>query len=975
MNQIYKVIYSKVKHQYIVVSELAHRNTKNAGKIVGKNAATLLTVLALTAGIGIIPIEAATNSIWTGNTDKDGNYTAYLDEENTIEKGENNYIIGDGNALRRLSNSFILGNNNDLYTSYNSSTGTNGEYTIVIGNNNTTKSNFGNGILLGNNTQVTEGLARDTLLFGNDIEWKSGNNSVVVGNASGGSGNDVVVIGSNSTAGGTGDIVIGAGTSADASGTANTIAIGHNTTVSSTETTYVGSWGNIASGHSAALGDRISIGTSSLGSIAIGGSAAIGNQSYYSIAIGGSGGGDTEGNTSVKDGAYAGIALGRKAEVGENSNYSTAIGFESIIGSNDWATLAQGYKSSVGNSAQYSMAIGSNASIGESVKWSTAIGSNAEISSGVEQSTALGGYGATVTANRGTALGTYATVNAEGGMAVGYNSSVEEGAENSTSIGNGSTVTKEDILTDDDVNAFIASLDTSVLGSAYNDIYNIQNGDAYGVISVGTADSPRRIINVAKGRIGPDSTDAVNGSQLYGAVAYLDGRIDSLADTMSGGEIWSKDDNLSVQHPHEIEEDSANTGIVSGSGTDNAGSGDSTSTETGTGESSTAGAGDNTHYLDLAEDFVLGKPDETGNMDSGSLTINDASRNNPITINENDENGIGDGVIKGLSNTEWDWNKYDNGEYATSSIGATEAQLHGAMEGTVQYDRDDQGNIDKTNITLNKGGDSVAIHNVAAGTADTDAVNVGQLNEAWDQINNNTTAITNIGNKVGELDSRIDEVGAGAAALAALHPLDFDPDDKWDFAAGYGNYRGENAVAIGAFYRPNEDTMFSVGGTVGNDDNMVNAGVSFKIGQGNGVSTSRVAMAKEIKDLRRELEAMKSAMLDVNAGRRLDTSKLQLFPDVPQNHWAYEYVATLAGNGVIEGYPDGNFDGARPMTRYEFAAMLYRAMLNGAKLSDKILTEFAPELERFTVDVVHTDSDGNPTVERVRVVKKEQTAE
>ncbi len=126
-------------------------------------------------------------------------------------------------------------------------------------------------------------------------------------------------------------------------------------------------------------------------------------------------------------------------------------------------------------------------------------------------------------------------------------------------------------------------------------------------------------------------------------------------------------------------------------------------------------------------------------------------------------------------------------------------------------------------------------------------------------------------------------------------------------------------------------------------------------------------MAKEIKDLRRELEAMKSAMLDANAGRKIDTSKLQLFPDVPQNHWAYEYVATLAGNGMIQGYPDGTFDGNRPMTRYEFAAMLYRAMLNGATLSDKILTEFAPELERFTV---HTDKDGNPTVERVRVAKR-----
>lgn len=216
-----------------------------------------------------------------------------------------------------------------------------------------------------------------------------------------------------------------------------------------------------------------------------------------------------------------------------------------------------------------------------------------------------------------------------------------------------------------------------------------------------------------------------------------------------------------------------------------------------------------------------------------------------------------------------------------------------------------------------------------------------QLQGVNQQVTQNSLAINHLGNKVNQLDNRIDEVGAGAAALAALHPLDFDPDDKWDFSAGYGNYRGENSVAVGAFYRPNEDTMFSVGGTVGNGNNMVNAGVSIKFGQGNSISTSRVAMAKEIKDLRRELEAMKSAMLDSNAGRKIDTSKLQLFPDVPQNHWAYEYVATLAGNGMIQGYPDGRFDGDRPMTRYEFAAMLYRAMVNGATLSDKILTEFA----------------------------------
>ena len=262
-------------------------------------------------------------------------------------------------------------------------------------------------------------------------------------------------------------------------------------------------------------------------------------------------------------------------------------------------------------------------------------------------------------------------------------------------------------------------------------------------------------------------------------------------------------------------------------------------------------------------------------------------------------------------------------------------------------------------------GGNQKVTGVAAGdiSADSkDAVNGGQLFATNQQVAQNAQSISKLGN-------RINKVGAGAAALAALHPLDFDPDDKWDFAAGYGNYNGENAAAIGAYYRPNEDTMFSVGGSFGNGENMVNAGVSLKLGQGNHVSTSKVAMAKEIKDLRKEMEGLKSALLDANAGKKLDTSKLQLFPDVPKNHWAYEYVSTLKGNGVLTGYPDGEFKGDRPMTRYEFATMLYKAMLEGATLSDRILKEFAPELERFTVDTVHQDKDGKPTVERVRTVK------
>ena len=247
--------------------------------------------------------------------------------------------------------------------------------------------------------------------------------------------------------------------------------------------------------------------------------------------------------------------------------------------------------------------------------------------------------------------------------------------------------------------------------------------------------------------------------------------------------------------------------------------------------------------------------------------------------------------------------------------------------------------------------------------------------------------IKNVTNKVGELGTRVNRVGAGAAALAALHPLDFDPDDKWDFAAGYGNYKDAHAVSVGAFYRPNEDTMFSVGGSFGAGENLVNAGVSVKLGQGNHVSTSKVAMAKEIvdlrdenKDLKKRLDTMEQKMNSILG--ILDMGKKKDFPDVPENHWAYEYVATLAGNGIIEGYPDGEFKGDRSMTRYEFAAMFYRALKNGAPVDDNMdraMNEFEPELRQIRLDRIRVDrisgkdNDRNK-VERVRVNSEDDKA-
>ena len=267
---------------------------------------------------------------------------------------------------------------------------------------------------------------------------------------------------------------------------------------------------------------------------------------------------------------------------------------------------------------------------------------------------------------------------------------------------------------------------------------------------------------------------------------------------------------------------------------------------------------------------------------------------------------------------------------------------------------------DKTYISdkgLNANGQQIT--NVADGKENGDAVNYGQLKGVENQVISNT-------NRINQLGSRVNKVGAGAAALAALHPMDFDPDDKLTFSAGYGNYGGENAAAIGAYYRPDEKVMFSVGGTVGNGENMVNAGVSFSLDRTNHVSNSRTAMAREILDLRAEVTELKAMVAKGGLGS-IAEDKMKIFPDVAENHWAYEYVGKLAAAGIIEGYPDGNFSGDRMMSRYEFAAMLYRAMQKGAQLDSKIINEFAPEMGRIRVDRISGEDGDRDKIERVRV--------
>lgn len=341
----------------------------------------------------------------------------------------------------------------------------------------------------------------------------------------------------------------------------------------------------------------------------------------------------------------------------------------------------------------------------------------------------------------------------------------------------------------------------------------------------------------------------------------------------------------------------------------------------------------------------LGK---TLNIKGGATDVSDA---NNVGIVRGDDNTLNVRLAKDLKGLD----SVTTGNTTINNSGLTVKGDDNHKDITIQQDN------------VNMGGNKITGVAPGAVTPDsTDAVNGSQLYAAGQ-------AISNLGGAVNKLGTRVDRVGAGSAALAALHPLDFDPDDKWDFAAGYGHYRGANAAAVGAYYRPNEDTMFSIGGSFGGGENMFNAGVSIKLGQGNHISTSRVAMAKEMEAMRRHMAEQDAliAKLESMHGMAEGPEKSVLFPDVAENHWAYQYVTALAKKGLLEGYPDGEFKGYRMMTRYEFAAIVYRIVESGAGSMDpelsKLVKEFSPELQYIRIDTIHRDDNGQPTVQRVRV--------
>ncbi|HJI29814.1 MAG TPA: ESPR-type extended signal peptide-containing protein [Veillonellaceae bacterium] len=260
------------------------------------------------------------------------------------------------------------------------------------------------------------------------------------------------------------------------------------------------------------------------------------------------------------------------------------------------------------------------------------------------------------------------------------------------------------------------------------------------------------------------------------------------------------------------------------------------------------------------------------------------------------------------------------------------------------YKVGDKTYIDKDGINAN----NQVIRNVGQGNiseGSTDAVSGGQLYETNTRVSGLETRMGTVETRVDKLDNKIDKVGANAAAMANLHPLEFDEDSKWNIAAAVGSSGSETASAVGVFYRPNENVMVNASAAMGTGENMFGGGVSLRLGHGGNKAkdAQMKAAAAENKELRAkvdDLTARMDALLSV-----LNPNMSKDFPDVPENHWAYEAVSRLAGNGIVEGYEDGKYHGERQMTRYEMAEIIYNALSKGAKAEKKLVEEFRPELQ------------------------------
>ena len=637
--------------------------------------------------------------------------------------------------------------------------------------------------------------------------------------------------------------------------------------------------------------------------------------------------------TAVRDanGGGATMALGG----GNKADYTLRT---SMIGINNTVTGTNGAKSAdnlvmgVGNTAsnvQHLTAIGSKNTVSDANN-TVIVGDNRKVT-GANNSVIIGSSDAetTTTVNDAVAIGHNTEVSAEGGVALGSKSkaTVAAGAAGY------------------DISTKAASTDTSSTWKA-----------TASAVSVGDVanDVTRQITSVAAGT---NDTDAVNVAQLK--------KVETKISTVEAD---------AKKHTTVVAGD--NTTVTSGTNA-NGGAEYKVSVNKDLVEMSSANFG-------KATDDVRARIDkDSARFFNGSENIGVTPKG--IQIENTDTLEQANFTKYGMYASEGSKTIY----YTTNGISAGDQIINNVKAGVADTDAVNVSQLKRvqdqiaasTQVTTVTAGDHIKVTPTVNGN--THDYKVSLADDIADQITNNTTNINkntndikNIKGDLSKMDKRVNKSVAGAAALAALHPLDFDPDAKWDFAAGYGHYRSGNAAALGAFYRPNEDVQLSVGSTVGSDETVFNAGLSVKVGAHSGVARSRVAIGKEVLALKKTVAEQNAqiqkltTLLNGVAGTKMKADHTTLFPDIPTNHWAYEAVSDLSRRGLVEGYPDGTFGGDRMLTRYEFAQIVYRAIQDGVTVNDRLVTEFSPEMALFRVDTVAKNAKGEPTIERVRVNKK-----
>lgn len=800
-------------------------------------------------------------------------------------------------------------------------------------------------------------------------------------------------IGYNNTSNGTYGMVIGSNNTSEASATSSFV-LGDTNTVKQANSFAFGQ-GNTSDGENSFVGgdkakavgrDTFAFGSSAEAlteyTIAIGSQArTIG---YNTLAIG---------NGATVSGPSS-IAIGRTNNVtGENS---VAIGANNGTIKGEQAIVV-GYNNKMTTADQEQLIFGSNS-----------------VTSG-QGSIVVGTHGQ-ATAVDAVALGNNTIADVQNGVAIGTNS-VTESAVGTSNI--------KDNTTD------IRFSNSTYAGSTPDSVVSFGTNGRAG--AGGVTSYTRQLQNVAAGRVSSTSTDAINGSQLYD-VALEAQKYNTLVDG-SNTTVESKDNAFGRKeykvnvNKDLVDMNSASFGKVTDDvhsyiGKDKAHFFDGT-TSTNTKVDANGMKLENTDNLDAAE-YTMDGMTANSNGKSISFTTNGISAGdqniNNVKTGVADTDAVNVKQLKDSISTESviSDNQVDNiaavrvtngkstgdanaqyGVYVSKNtvtdiakaankfegdsvikVETTTGTNHTADTTTFKFDGNEAakvlpisykangGTVNK--VMADEGFNFVNGNHINASVGADGLVRFDLDQNIPNQINSNTNAINGLSDKVAK-NHKISERGiAGTAALAALHPLDFDPDHKLDVMAGYGHFHGSNSVALGAAYRPNEDLMFTVGSTVGNGDTVVNAGISYKVGAKSGVSRSKVSVAKDVADMKREMEAIKAqnakitAILNAVLGADLPEDQTNMFPDVPANHWAYEAVNDMAKRGLVIGYEDGQFKGDRTMTRYEFAMIVERAIQKAKELNTSIdgrlVDEFKPELLRFEIEK-------NGSLERVHTLK------